>query len=88
MRAVAVQGGWGRNSGGRVLFRIGGVIVAGDTPNVLTTTSSLAELVSFTRALQWALHDIDARRKRRAWTSCRSSKASSLCGANDPKCQG
>ena len=59
--AVAVQGGWGRNSGGRVLFRIGGVIVAGTTPNVLTTTSYLAELVSFTRALQWALHDIDAR---------------------------
>ena len=31
-----------------------GQIVAGRTPNVKTTTCNLAELVAFTRALQWA----------------------------------
>ena len=38
----------------RQLLRLGGPIVARRTPNVLTTTSNLAELVAFTRALQWA----------------------------------
>ena len=40
--------------GGDEIFRIGGVITAGGTPNVKTTTGNLAELVAFTRALQWA----------------------------------
>ena len=36
------------------IFRIGGQIIAGRTRNVKTTTTNLAELVAFTRALQWA----------------------------------
>ena len=47
--AVATQGG-----GVGEIFRLGGQIVAGRTPNVKTTTSNLADLVAFTRALQWA----------------------------------
>ena len=35
--------------------------MAHGTPNVRTTTGNLAALVAFTRALQWALHDPDAR---------------------------
>ena len=33
---------------------IGGTIIAGSTANVKTTTQNLADLVAFTRALQWA----------------------------------
>ena len=47
--AIATQGG-----GVGEIFRMGGQIVARSTPNVKTTTSNLAELVAFTRALQWA----------------------------------
>ena len=36
------------------IFRMGGTIAVGRTPNVKTTTGNLAELVAFTRALQWA----------------------------------
>ena len=36
------------------IFRIGGQIAKGVTPNVKTTTQNLAHLVAFTRALQWA----------------------------------
>ena len=36
------------------VFRIGGTIVAGRTPHVNTTTQNLADLVAFTRALEWA----------------------------------
>ena len=39
---------------GREMFRAAGQIVARVTPNVKTTTRNLADLVAFTRALQWA----------------------------------
>ena len=39
---------------GREMYRAAGQIVARVTPNVKTTTSNLADLVAFTRALQWA----------------------------------
>ena len=54
--AVAVQGG-----GVGEIFRIGGQIVAGRTSNVKTTTHNLADLVAFTRALQWAHSNARAR---------------------------
>ena len=38
----------------RKTFAAAGQIVARSTPNVRTTTDNLAELVAFTRALQWA----------------------------------
>ena len=41
--------------GGDEIFTIGGMITAGGTPNVTTTTGNLADLVAFTRALQWAV---------------------------------
>ena len=47
--AIATEGG-----GVGEIFRIGGQIVAGRTSNVKTTTANLADLVAFTRALQWA----------------------------------
>ena len=47
--AIATQGG-----GVGEIFRIRGQIVARSTPNVNTTTQNLADLVAFTRALQWA----------------------------------
>ena len=46
---------------GNEIFTIGGMIAAGRTPNVKTTTSNLADLVAFTRALQWALQNSRAR---------------------------
>ena len=36
------------------LFTASGQIIAKSTPNVNTTTQNLADLVAFTRALQWA----------------------------------
>ena len=47
--ALATEGG-----GVGEIFRIGGTIIAGSTANVKTTTQNLADLVAFTRALQWA----------------------------------
>ena len=46
---------------GNEIFTIGGMIAAGRTPNVKTTTGNLADLVAFTRALQWALQNSRAR---------------------------
>ena len=40
---------------GRVVFKTAGQIVARHTRNVKTTTQNLADLVAFTRALQWAV---------------------------------
>ena len=40
--------------GGRKVFVSCGEIIAHSTPNVRTTTENLAELVAFTRALNWA----------------------------------
>ena len=40
---------------GREIFRTAGQIIARHTPNVKTTTKNLADLVAFTRALQWAV---------------------------------
>ena len=54
--AVATQGG-----GVGEIFRIGGQIAKGRTPNVKTTTQNLADLVAFTRALQWAHSNTRAR---------------------------
>ena len=36
------------------MFEAAGQIIAKTTPNVKTTTQNLADLVAFTRALQWA----------------------------------
>ena len=47
--AIATEG-----AGVGEIFRIGGQIIARRTPNVTTTTANLADLVAFTRALQWA----------------------------------
>ena len=47
--AIAAEG-----AGVGEIFRIGGQIIARRTPNVMTTTANLADLVAFTRALQWA----------------------------------
>ena len=54
--AIATAGG-----GEGEIFQIGGQIVAGRTPNVKTTTKNLADLVAFTRALQWAKSHARAR---------------------------
>ena len=57
-----VTGGHGHDHArGRMLFRLGGQIVAHLTPNVRTTTGNLACLVACVSALRWAIRDPEAR---------------------------
>ena len=59
---MAVTGGTGsEHDQGTVLWEMSEQIVAGRTRNVRTTTNNLAELVAFTRALEWARTSAQAR---------------------------
>ena len=61
---VAVAGGTNHRKGeGRVLTERSGQITVGHTRNVRTTTNNVAELVAFTRALQWVRGEWRTRRK-------------------------
>ena len=59
---IVMTGGHGHDHArGRMIFRLGGQIVAHLTPNVSTTTGNLACLVACVSALRWAIHDPEAR---------------------------